>query len=113
MGTIIRKNFFDLGPGDAAEELIEVLAKREKFRIERIVSRGHTSPPGFWYDQETDEFVLVLSGKGSLVFEGQREPVVLEPGDYVIIPAHVKHRVAWTDPDHDTIWLAVHIQPPY
>ena len=76
-------------------------------RIERIVSQGHASPEDFWYDQDQDEWVLVLKGAARLRFEGE-EPVEMEPGAHVNIPAHKRHRVEWTTPDEPTIWLAVH-----
>ncbi len=75
-------------------------------RIERIVSHGHASPEGFWYDQDQDEWVVVLKGQARLRFQdGQIE---LKPGDFVNIPARKKHRVEWTTPHEPTIWLAVH-----
>lgn len=74
-------------------------------RVERIVSRGHTSPDDFWYDQDEHEWVLVLSGRAVLRFEDG--DVALGPGEHVDIPAHVKHRVQWTSPGEDTVWLAV------
>jgi cupin 2 domain-containing protein len=77
-------------------------------RIERIVSTGQASPPGFWYDQEQAEWVLLLSGSAGLLIEGEDAPRVLGPGDYVEIPARKKHRVEWTDPKEPTVWLAVH-----
>ncbi len=73
-----------------------------------IVSRGHTSPEGFWYDQAQDEFVLLVKGRAGLRFEGDDRVLVLEAGEYLNIPARVRHRVEWTDPDGDTVWLAVH-----
>ena len=76
-------------------------------RIERIVSTGQASPPGFWYDQDEHEWVLLLAGGAGLLFEGEASPRRLEPGDQVLIPAHVKHRVEWTADDEHTIWLAV------
>ncbi len=76
-------------------------------RIERIVSVGHASPENFWYDQEEDEWVMLLTGSASLRFDGQIEPVVLHSGDWVVIPAHVRHRVEWTDPELKTVWIAV------
>lgn len=76
-------------------------------RIERIVSEGHSSPEGFWYDQETHEWVLLLSGAAKLQFEGE-EPIGLKPGSYLHIPAHRRHRVEWTDPTQPTVWLAIH-----
>lgn len=101
------RNLFDHVPADLPAELFETLAATGAVRIERIVSQGHASPPGFWYDQPTDEWVLVLSGAARLCFEGD-EPLELRPGSFVAIPAHRRHRVDWTDPDHATIWLAIH-----
>ena len=92
-------------PLQLEDEAIEVLAQKEDVRIERIVSRGHTSPPGFWYDQEQAEFVTLLQGAARLLFED--EVLELQPGDWVNIPPHRKHRVEWTDPDQTTIWLAM------
>ncbi len=80
---------------------------RDNVRVERIVSRGHSSPPGFWYDQTDNEWVILLSGSARLLFQGERDPISLGPGDYLDIPAHKRHRVEWTDPDQDTVWLAV------
>jgi cupin 2 domain-containing protein len=77
-------------------------------RIERIVSTGQASPPGFWYDQAWTEWVFLVSGSAGLLFEGEAEPRFLGPGDYLVIPAHRRHRVAWTDVEHPTVWLAVH-----
>jgi len=98
-------NLFQHIPTDLPDEVAETLSASGHARIERIVSRGHCSPPGFWYDQEEDEWVLVLQGGAELEFEGRT--VHLGPGDYLDIPAHVKHRVAWTKPDEPTLWLAV------
>ena len=77
-------------------------------RVERIVSRGQSSPQGFWYDGQTAEWVIVLRGSAGILFEGDAEPVELGPGSYLNIPAHRKHRVAWTDPHEVTVWLAIH-----
>jgi cupin 2 domain-containing protein len=90
-----------------AEQII-ALVENENLRIERIVSTGQASPPGFWYDQPWAEWVLVLTGSAGLLFEGEAEPRVLRAGDYLLIPAHRRHRVAWTDPEQPTVWLAVH-----
>lgn len=91
----------------AAEQTIELLATKD-LRIERIVSTGQASPPGFWYDQDRAEWVLVVAGSAGLLFEGEAEPRVLRPGDYLRIPARRRHRVAWTDAERPTVWLAVH-----
>ena len=102
------KSLFDNIPAELPDELVETLAVSDRVRIERIVSRGQASPEGFWYDQEENEFVLVLRGSAGLRMEGEDTPRVLTPGDYVLIPAHARHRVEWTDPSGATIWLAVH-----
>ena len=99
------QNLFAIAP-DASGELTEILAKSRAARVERIVSRGHASPPGFWYDQSEHEWVALLSGAARLVFEGGAE-VPLAPGDYLLIPAHQRHRVEWTTPHQETVWLAV------
>jgi cupin 2 domain-containing protein len=93
-----------------AEERIEPLAGAAGVRIERIVSTGQASPSGFWYDQPGDEFVVLLAGAARLRFEdGDVErDLELGPGDWVEIPAHVRHRVEWTQTDPPTVWLAVH-----
>jgi cupin 2 domain-containing protein len=93
-------------PARLPEELIETLAENRHVRIERIVSHGHASPEGFWYDQDQHECVVVLKGEARLLFENQT--IEMKPGDFVNIPAHRKHRVEWTTPDEPTIWLAVH-----
>ena len=77
-------------------------------RIERIVSHGEASPPGFWYDQAGAEWVVVLVGSAGLLFDGELQELVLRKGDHVFIAPHRRHRVAWTDPHEATIWLAVH-----
>jgi cupin 2 domain-containing protein len=97
----------DLPPGSAAEERVSQLLRREHVRIERIVSTGQASPPGFWYDQDESEWVVVLSGAARLLIEGEREARALGPGDFLNLPAHTRHRVEWTDPAVPTVWLAV------
>jgi cupin 2 domain-containing protein len=87
------------------EELFTTLLEAPNVRIERIVSHGHASPEGFWFDQDQHEWVLVLQGAARLKFEN--ETIHLKPGDFVNIPAHQKHRVEWTTPDEPTVWLAV------
>jgi cupin 2 domain-containing protein len=88
-----------------AGESVEVLIATPSLRIERIVSRGHASPEGFWYDQGQHEFVVVLKGAARLRFED--ESIEMKPGDSINIPAHRRHRVDWTTPDEPTIWLAI------
>ncbi len=101
------KNIYKNIPESIPDELIETIAETENIRIERIISNGHASPSGSWYDQDKDEYVLLLKGSAGLFFEGEEKTVKMRPGDYVDIPAHVRHRVEWTDSDKETIWLAV------
>lgn len=100
-------NLFEAIPEALPEELFEEIVRGRGVRMERIVSRGHASPATGWYDQPRHEWVLVLKGKGVVAFESG-EKVTLGPGDHLTIPAHCRHRVAWTAPDEETIWLAVH-----
>jgi cupin 2 domain-containing protein len=101
-------NLFETLPTALDEELVEVLATGSDIRIERIVSRGHACPEEFWYDQDLDEWVVVLQGEARLQFDDTAEPLTMKTGDYITIRAHRRHRVAWTSPDATTIWLAVH-----
>lgn len=101
-------NIFERSEQVRSEEWIETLISSPHARVERIVSHGHASPAGFWYDQEQPEWVIVLKGAAGLRFEGEAEAVTLEAGDYLNIPAHRRHRVEWTQPDAPTIWLAIH-----
>jgi len=103
-------NLFANVPHELPEEEITELLSAPNVRIERIVSLGHASPPDEWYDQDRAEWVLLLAGSAGMVFEGEAEPILLEPGNYLHIPAHKRHRVAWTDRSVPTIWLAVHYQ---
>jgi len=100
-------NIFADVKNDLPEEEFLPLASSECAKIERIVSTGHRSPEEFWYDQEDNEWVLVLAGYGVVEFEDGRL-VDLNPGDYLNIPAHQKHRVKETSSNEPTIWLAVH-----
>jgi len=108
MAMTSANNLFSDIPTEFKEELFETIFKRETFRIERIVSRGHSSPEGFWYDQDFHEWVILLKGSAVLRFEDQSENITMNPGDYIHIEKHQRHRVVWTDPEQDTIWLAVH-----
>ena len=102
------RSLFESIPSELPEELFDTISSTEDIKIERIVSRGHASPEGFWYDQEKNEFVLVLRGSAGLKLENEDDIIVLKAGDYINIEAHVKHRVEWTDSTCETIWLAVH-----
>lgn len=89
-------------------ETFTALAAKGGARVERIVSRGAASPEGQWYDQDGEEFVLLVEGEAVLGFEDGTEQR-LRAGDWAVLPAHCRHRVAWTAPDRETIWLAVHL----
>jgi cupin 2 domain-containing protein len=102
------QNLFDGLPTNLPEEMVQTLREAPGMRIERIVSSGHASSEGFWYDQPRHEFVVVLRGAARLRFEDGEELIELTAGSYLDIPAHRRHRVEWTDPNEPTIWLAVH-----
>jgi cupin 2 domain-containing protein len=102
-------NIFADIPVSLSEELFTSLVKNDKVHIERIVSKGHITPPKQWYDQAWDEWVIVLEGQAVLVYEQNLQKLPMAVGDYVLIPAHTKHRVEWTTPDSQTVWLAVHL----
>ena len=104
---IIPANLFADLPPHLPDELFTTLLNAGNVRIERIVSHGHASPAGNWYDQDQREWVLVLRGAARLRFEGNQEPVDMKTGDFVDIPAHTKHRVEWTTPNEPTVWLGV------
>jgi len=91
-----------------ADERFEPLVTRPGLRIERIVSTGQATPEGEWYDQETDEFVLVVAGAARLRIEGEDEDRALAEGDWMFLPAHCRHRVTWTRAEPPTVWLAIH-----
>lgn len=99
-------NIFDSIPTDLSSEVFEDLVTSEKVKIERIISKGHSSPDVGWYDQEQSEWVIVIAGRAIIGFD-DKPSVTLKAGDYLNIPAHQKHKVAWTDPDVETVWLAV------
>jgi cupin 2 domain-containing protein len=108
MSTITAGSLFAEMPQDRLEEQTSALLETTDMRIERIVSHGQASPPGFWYEQALAEWVIVLAGSAGVLFEGEAAARTLRPGDYLHIPAGVRHRVEWTDAAHATIWLAVH-----
>ena len=101
------KNIFENIPHQLDAELSEEILSTKDFKLERIVSEGQTSPANFWYDQKDNEFVLLLSGSAKISFDNGKI-FELNPGDYLIINAHQKHRVDWTSPDQKTFWLTLH-----
>ncbi len=106
MEKISYGNIFSDVPQKAKEELFETLAEKENVRVERIVSTGQSSPECFWYDQDENEFVIVLNGSSQIKFD-DGEIVEMKKGDWLFIPAHKKHRVEETDSEQPTVWLAI------
>jgi cupin 2 domain-containing protein len=101
-------NIYESLPEVLEEESFELLQETDSFRVERIVSMGHTTKEGSWYDQPDDEWVLLLTGGAAILIEGEAAPMVMAPGDYIFLPAHCRHRVTWTKMGEKTVWLAVH-----
>jgi cupin 2 domain-containing protein len=101
------KNIFGDNPVIAGEEFIEEILSTGRFKLERIISNSSSSPENFWYDQDRDEFILLLSGSAALRFE-DGNLMELKAGDFLTIHAHQKHRVERTDPAQKTFWLALH-----
>ena len=101
-------NIFDLnGLKTGSGEVFEDLLNNGNLRVERIISSGQVTPEGTWYDQEQDEWVIVLKGQAVLELEG-KDPLTLDPGDYLLLPAHCRHRVIFTTESPECIWLAIH-----
>lgn len=101
-------NIFSNLPDASSSEIFQIIAEKPGVRIERIISQGQATPEGEWYDQEQDEWVLLAAGEAELAFEGDSVSHSMKPGDYLFIPAGRRHRVSWTAPDKQTVWLAVH-----
>ena len=102
------ENIFSKIPYFMQDEISETLLRAEHFKLERIVSLGQATPPGKWFDQITNEWVILLSGSAGLRFDDEAEARAMYPGDYVHISARKRHRVEWTDPEQKTVWLALH-----
>jgi cupin 2 domain-containing protein len=99
------ENLFANIPQTISEEVFQIILLSEHLKIERIISKGQKSAKDFWYDQDENEWIVVIKGEARLQF--QDKTLVLKPGDHINIPAHEKHRVDWTTPDEETIWLAI------
>ena len=100
-------NLYQQIPNNLDKEHFQTLAGSNNVKIECIVSKGHRSPETGWYDQENSEWVVVLQGAAIIELDDGNQ-IELKPGDYVEIPARQRHKVSWTDPNTETIWLAVH-----
>jgi len=101
-----KADFFSNIAKDLTDEFFEEILVSKNVTIEKIISKGHTSPKSGWYDQDKNEWVMVLKGGAILSFEDEKQ-VHLKSGEYINIPAHKKHKVSWSEPDVETIWLAV------
>jgi cupin 2 domain-containing protein len=100
-------NLFENIPAKLDDEFVENILITENFKVERIVSECHSAPENFWYDQPDNEFVLLIKGSACIGFENGINQI-LKPGDHLIINAHEKHRVEWTDKEVKTVWLTIH-----
>lgn len=107
----MRKNIFTPVATTLTHELFETLLQHPQLKIERIVSAGHSTPTQEWYDQDWDEWVILLQGAAGLRY-ANGESIDLQPGDYVYLPAHTRHQVSHTTTEPQTIWLAIHFAPP-
>lgn len=105
-------NLLDGVPDRLDAERFDSLLQTQTVRIERIVSTGQTTPADEWFDQPWDEWVLVVAGAADVLLEGEGRARRMAAGDHLFIPAHVRHRVTFTDPARPTVWLAVHVAPP-
>ena len=101
-----KSNIFNNTPKDLTDEFFENIILSNNIKIEKIVSKGHTSPKFGWYEQDKNEWVIILKGEAILSFEDEKQ-IHLKSGEYINIPAYKKHKVSWTKPDNETIWLAV------
>ena len=104
----MKGNLFAPANGNTIGEHTDELLSQPGIRVERIISTGQASPPGFWYEQNEAEWVVLLSGAAELEFEDEPEPHKMAPGDWISIAAKRRHRVRWTDPSQPSVWLAIH-----
>lgn len=106
---MLPNNLFELPTDVPANELFQTLAQTPHLHIERIVSWGHTTPPQQWYDQATDEWVVLLQGEAQLLLDNEQGQIIsLNAGDYLLLPRHQRHRVIFTSQQPPCIWLAIH-----
>lgn len=106
---ITQGNIYQHLPPATYQEQFEDIHKSKGIRIERIVSIGQATPEGEWYDQDWDEWVMLLKGQAGILIYGEEKIRVLSPGDYIFLPARLKHRVEWTSLNEPCIWLALHL----
>lgn len=104
----VKENVFSNIPESFPEEIFETILENGRFKLERILSCGQSTPAGEWYDQEKNEWVILLKGRAGLRFKNEEKIIEMTAGDHILIPAHKKHRVEWTHETQNTIWLALH-----
>lgn len=102
----MKQNIFENIPDKIPDEIFETLINHNNVKVERIISKGQTSPIDFWYNQDVNEWIILLKSHAKLLFE-KGELIELLPGDHINIPVNTKHRVEWTDSANESIWLAV------
>ena len=102
------KNIYSKISSPTQNEYFEKILTDKNFVLERIISTGQSTPENTWCQQDQDEWVILLKGKAKILFETEECSTLLKPGDYIHIPAYLKHRIQWTDPKTKTIWLALH-----
>src|ERR1700730_1697926 len=107
--THLGLNLLTSEPSARDAEVTQTIVMGKGVRLERIVSHGQASPDGFWYDQVETEWVTVLTGKARMRIADQASAISLGPGDTLLLPAHCRHRVEWTDPEQPTVWLALFV----
>ncbi len=106
--SVVVQNIFSLPTTERDAEAVTKILGTTDLLLERVVSTGQSTPDQTWYDQGRAEWVVLLKGSAGVRFEAEDTTHALAPGDALLIPAHVRHRVEWTDPDHPTVWLALH-----
>lgn len=99
-------NFFENIDINKNKEIVDIIHNKNNVRIERIISTGQISPDNFWYDQDENEWLILLDGEAEIEYI-DNSTIFLQKGDYLLIPAHKKHRVKYTEIDTNTIWLAI------
>jgi cupin 2 domain-containing protein len=107
--TINTQNIFKTNPEKPNEEIFEIILNNKNLKLERIITNGQTTPPGEWYNQENDEWVVLIQGSALILFENEKF-IILNKGDHILIPKNCKHRVQWVDSNQECIWLALHFK---
>jgi cupin 2 domain-containing protein len=106
--VITAGNLFAALPDASRREQFDTMLMQDGVRLERIVSNGQATPSGEWYDQPQNEWVMLLAGEALIRIEFEEELRRLSVGQWIMLPAHCRHRVEWTSPDQHTVWLALH-----